>query len=200
MHPQTMVIRLANAHSAPVTGKPNIEEFWSGAHLPTIRSRLSKSIALEGSEGSFCCYFTSMADNIHRNIQYLALEGGMVKKSASRIVLATFIAFRIPLGVGQPTPHVTEYLESWTGQTGKADQTDKKRVEKLSQIECVDVQPRDGSVHGCNLQFEDGGHYELTVGQSVKTSDSTVIGLTCSTQPQSAAKTTYCKLSINPTD
>jgi len=92
----------------------------------------------------------------------------------------------------------TSNLESWTGQPNKADRTDYKRVEERSRMECVDVQPRDGSVHGCDLQFEGGGHYDLLFGQAVNTSDSTVIGLTCSTQPQSGVRTTYCKLNISP--
>jgi hypothetical protein len=120
----------------------------------------------------------------------------MGKQSASRIVPVALIAFCVSLGVGQPKSHAAGFfLESWTGQPGKADQLDHKRVEKANRVECVDVQPSDGSVHGCSLQFEDGGHFELRVGEAVITSDSTVLGLTCSTQP--TVKTTYCKLSVN---
>lgn len=124
----------------------------------------------------------------------------MGKHSGKIVVPIALMALCVSHGVGQRKAHGTEYLVSWTGQQGKADQTDHKRVEKGSRIECDDVQPRDGSVLGCTLQFEDGGHYDLTVGKSLKTSDSTIIGLTCSILPQSVGKATYCKLSINPAD
>jgi hypothetical protein len=65
------------------------------------------------------------------------------------------------------------YLESWTGQPKKPDQTDHKPVGKGN-----------------------GEHFDLTFRQSINSPTTDVAYLTCNTQPPTGVATTYCKLSV----
>lgn len=119
------------------------------------------------------------------------------------ILIGSAFAISISIGYAQeqhpPIPAGTEYfLESWTGQTGKPDQTDHKPVGKGNQMACVDVSPKDGSVTGCHLKFENGNHYDLTYRQATQAPDTDVVYLTCTTKDNTDVKTKSCKLSVIP--
>ena len=125
----------------------------------------------------------------------------MGRRQRDQMFGVSLIGFCVVVAVGQmpPKPAGPEYfLESWTGQPGKADQTEHKPVGKGSQMACIDVQPRDGGVQGCHLKFENGQHYDLAFRQAIQAPDTDVVYLTCTTKPSTGVKTTYCKLSVIP--
>lgn len=119
----------------------------------------------------------------------------MIRFTHRCLVIASILAVCVSAGIGQ-THKDPYYLESWTGQPGKADMVDHKPVGKGNLMGCEDVQPRDGSVLGCHVKLENGKHFDLKFRQSINSPDTDVAYLTCNTNPPTGVATTYCKLSV----
>jgi hypothetical protein len=80
------------------------------------------------------------------------------------------------------------YLESWRGQPDKADKIDHASVDEGTIMTCIEVMPvQKDSI--CNLKYKTGGEITLKLEQSITSTKTDVVYLSCdATLPRAACK------------
>ena len=86
-----------------------------------------------------------------------------------------------------PTPK-SSYLESWRGQPDRADKIDHASVDEGTVMTCIEVMPvQKDSI--CNLKYKNGGDITLKLRQSVASTKTDVVYLSCdATFPRAACR------------